>query len=335
MNNNDKKPLWQTLWSGLWMTGATFIVFEILIRSISSFVLVYDVEMMKYASELKIESPVPTLFREHRPNAKAHLMGVDVNLNSLGHRSRDIKNPKPADERRIHFIGSSILMAWGVPEEEGMVARVEAALNEKKSPTTGHRYFGINAGIGNLNTFYEVELFESQVDKTNPDLVVLQYYINDAEPNPADRDNPIFMKSVALALAYFRLKSALTTGASTLEEYYDALYKDGRNNWENTKNALRKLKRICEERGIPLLIFLVPEVHDFSADSPYRKIYKLLERTFGEMGITFINPVDAMLTAFGPLSKGTSVAKDDPHPNSDAHGVMAKVLSNYLLKIDF
>ena len=226
-------------------------------------------------------------------------------------------------------------MAWGVPEEEGLVARVEKALNERKSMKTGLKYVGINSGIGNFNTLYEVELFESQVDKTNPDLVVLQYYINDAEPNPADRDNPIFMKSVALALAYFRLKSALTTGTSTLEEYYDALYKDGQDNWENTKGAVRKLKRICEERGIPLLVFLVPEVHDFSADSPYRKIYKLLDRTFGEMGITFINPVEAMLTTFGPHSKGTSVAKDDPHPNGDAHRVMAKVLSNYLLKIDF
>ena len=53
------------------------------------------------------------------------------------------------------------------------------------------------------------------------------------------------------------------------------------------------------------------------------------------MGITFINPVDAMRTAFGPFPKGTSVAKDDPHPNGDAHGVMAQVLSNYLLQIDF
>jgi lysophospholipase L1-like esterase len=317
------------------MTAAAFLVFELFIRAIAFFHPIYDVEMMKYAKALKVNSPVPTLIRQHRPNSKAQLMGVDVALNSMGHRNRELINPKPPNERRIHFVGGSILMAWGVEEEKGMVALVEKRLNKEKSPKTGQTYVGINSGIGNFNTYYEVELFESQVEQTNPDLVVLQYYVNDSEPNPADRDNPIFMDSVALALTYLRLKAAMTTGNTTLEEYYGALYKDGRPDWERTKAAFRKLKKICDERDVPLVVLLVPEVHNFSVESPYRKIYGILDSLFKDLNIPFINPVDALLKAFGPHPTETSVARDDPHPNGPAHKVMADQLSDYLLALDF
>ena len=61
----------------------------------------------------------------------------------------------------IASLGAPASTAAQSSADRALQARVEAALNEKKSPTTGHRYLGINAGIGNLNTFYEVELFES------------------------------------------------------------------------------------------------------------------------------------------------------------------------------
>ena len=143
------------------MTAAAFLVFELFIRGFAYFHPIYDVEMMKYAKALKVDSPVPTLIRQHQPNSKAYLMGVDVALNSMGHRNPELKNPKPQKERRIHFVDSSILMAWGVEEEEGVVALVEKRLNKEKSPKTGQVYVGINADIGNFNTYYKVELFES------------------------------------------------------------------------------------------------------------------------------------------------------------------------------
>lgn len=143
------------------------------------------------------------------------------------------------------------------------------------------------------------------------------------------------MDSVALALTYLRLKAAMTTGNTTLEEYYGALYKDGRPDWGRTKAAFRKLKKICDERDVPLVVLLVPEVHNFSVESPYRKIYGILDSLFKDLNIPFINPVDDLLKAFGPHPTETSVARDDPHPNGPAHKVMADQLSDYLLALDF
>ena len=157
---------------------------EISIRIISSFLLVYNIEMLNYAKQLKEKSPLPGISHQHRPHTKANLMGVEVSVNSRGHRSVEFENPKKPTEKRIHFLGSSITLGWGVPAERVFASLIETRLNRTLGTKTGNRYVAINAGVGNYNTYYEVETFKRQVDDTNPDMVVLQYYINDAEPNP-------------------------------------------------------------------------------------------------------------------------------------------------------
>ena len=330
-----KKVLFGTIFNVLWMSIATFIVLEIFIRILTSYFLIYDMEMMKYSEKLRINSSIPGLTHEHRPNARAHLMGVDIALNSLGHRNAELINPKPKNERRIHFIGSSMLLGWGVPLEQGMVARVEKRLNVEKSPKSGLKYVGINAGIANYNTFYEVELFERQVEQTAPDLVVVQYYINDAEPNPTRSDSYILKKSLLAAFSYLRVKSVLQTSSSTMEEHYTALYKDGQPDWERTLNSMKKLKDICDKKGIPLVVLLVPEIHDFSKDNPYTEIYAKLEKTFSNLAAIVINPLDEMRQRFSDIPEGIWITRRDPHPNSAGHEVLANSLSNYLLKLDF
>ena len=105
---------------------------EISIRIISSFFTVYSIEMLDYAKDLKIRGKVPEISHEHKPNAKATLMDVEVALNSFGHRSAELQNPKAGNERRVYVLGSSITLGWGVKVEEGFVSRVEQRLNRVK-----------------------------------------------------------------------------------------------------------------------------------------------------------------------------------------------------------
>ena len=99
----------------------TVLCGEVSIRVISSFVLMYNIEMLNYAKQLKEKSPLPGISHQHRPNTRATLIGVDVSLNSRGHRSAELENPKKPKEKRIHFLGSSITLGWGVPAEEVFV----------------------------------------------------------------------------------------------------------------------------------------------------------------------------------------------------------------------
>ena len=50
----------------------------------------FGLEMWKYAKTLKIRAENAEMAHRHRPNSEAFLMGVDVKINSLGLRNREI-----------------------------------------------------------------------------------------------------------------------------------------------------------------------------------------------------------------------------------------------------
>ncbi|NQV83526.1 MAG: SGNH/GDSL hydrolase family protein [Rhodospirillales bacterium] len=308
---------------------------ELSIRAISTFVDVYSIEMLEYAKELKIKSPVPEISHEHRPNSSAHLMGVEVTLNSLGHRSAELRVLKGENERRFHVLGSSIALGWGVEAEEGFVGRVENRLNSEKGPQNGHRYTGINAGIGNYNTYYAAELFKRQVDLTKPDVAVLQFYVNDAEQDPKREDSSILRYSLFAAFIYQHIKTLMVVSTKTLAEHYRDLYVEGAPGWQKAKAAIREIKAITDKRGIPLVALLVPELHDLSDNGPYPPIYEKIGAAFEAMGIPMINPLSRFQEAFSDDPSKAWVARNDPHPSASAHKVIAGALFDYLApKID-
>ena len=94
-------------------TSVTLAVGEIVIRAIASQHLIYNIEMVKYATELKMRDPLGEVSHVHRPSSSAQLMGVDISLNSLGDRGPELKNPKDPDCKRVLVMGSSITMGWG------------------------------------------------------------------------------------------------------------------------------------------------------------------------------------------------------------------------------
>ena len=263
---------------------------EVIIRVISSVALIYDIEMIRYAKELKIRSSLPGTFHQHKSNASAELMGVEISLNSLGHRNKELAKPKPAGEKRIQVLGSSIALGWGVPEDQTFSGVLEQRLNDQIAAQSGERFVVINAGIGNYNTHNEVTLFEEQVGLTEPDAVVLQYYINDAEPNPRGVDNPFLMRSVAAAFLSIRIRSLFTVGGKTLGDYYTELYDEASPGWRQTRNSIRRLKELTDQRGIPLVVLLVPELHDLSEQGPYPPLYKIVTNYLDSLGIKSIDP---------------------------------------------
>ena len=305
---------------------------ELCLRILTSVITVYDVEMIKYAKELKIASPYPEISHIHRPNTSANLMGVDVSLNSLGHRNPNLPSSKDTDDIRILMIGSSITLGWGVEEDKTIISETASRLNEELGRQTEKRFIGINAGVGNYNTVYSVELFKRQLKDTDPDVVVFQYYINDAEPNPVGANSILIKHSLLFALLSTRFQQMLfTTSSTSLSEYYENLYSKNNEGWKNAQAAFSELKQISRDRGIRLVVLLVPEMHNLSADSPYPPIYKLIEGLFDGMGVSFISSYPALSAAFAANPAMAWVAKDDPHPSAAAHKIISNILYDFLV----
>src|SRR5580704_8612042 len=85
----------------------------------------YDIEMWRYAKELKVPSADPLLGHDHVRNASAVLESVPIRINEWGLRGGPVSK---APERRILFLGGSITLGWGVPEDQTVTARVEQIL---------------------------------------------------------------------------------------------------------------------------------------------------------------------------------------------------------------
>src|SRR5262249_43999443 len=150
----------------------------ILMRLYTWKVISYDVEMTRYAMEVKEQAGDANIGHVHRPGAQATLMGVPVSISKDGLRDRDYPVERTGARRYI-FLGDWLTMGWGVEQDRTFEALLEKKLNER-GPTEI-----LNFGTGNYNTVQEVNLFLKKGLKYKPDSVVLFYFINDAEPTPA------------------------------------------------------------------------------------------------------------------------------------------------------
>ena len=144
----------------------------------------YGIEMWKYAKQMKRISPIPRMSHEHTPNQEAVRMGVHVKINSQGLRDDEFPIAKDEGAFRILVLGDSMTLGWGAKFEETYSKVLERMLNENRPVASFERYEVINAGVGNYNTVQEVAYFKARGAQYHPDMVLLGFYLNDAEEIP-------------------------------------------------------------------------------------------------------------------------------------------------------
>ena len=69
-------------------------LFELGVRLFVDNGMNFNLEMWKYARDLKEVAPDPLVGHRHRPGRRARLMGVEVAINSNGLRDREIAYPR-------------------------------------------------------------------------------------------------------------------------------------------------------------------------------------------------------------------------------------------------
>ena len=101
-----------------------------------------------------------------------------VRENSWGFREREFKLRKPQDVYRIAVIGDSITFGQGIGEEDRFTNLLQRRLNGR-SNTGGYEV--LNFGKGGAETVDHLEFLRYPVLYTNPDFILLQWYVNDVE----------------------------------------------------------------------------------------------------------------------------------------------------------
>jgi lysophospholipase L1-like esterase len=280
----------------------------------------FDLEMWRYSRAIKRQSANPAIGHEHTPGSRAQLMGVDVAISSQGLRDRDFTPVPPAGRTRILMLGDSLTFGWGVPADRTYSKRLEQMLRQ-----AGYDVEVLNTGVGNYNTEMEVAYFLERGSKFQPQYVVLNYFINDAEPTP--RYESSFFARHSRAFVYFSsrvdaaMRQANVAQRSDWQGYYASLYKDA-DGMRRVGAAVERLAAHCKEHGIKLLVANYPELRN-PRDYPFPYVNEAVERVAAANGLEYFNLLPAVRD-MEPASLW--VTRPDPHPSAAAHEAFANAL---------
>ena len=300
---------------------------EVGLRVISKYWLsVYDVEMWRYARQIKKLSSYPGVVEEQRANASAYLMGAKVRTEEHGFRL-----PDPATEARrrpgnrlVVALGDSLTFGWGVPEGLTFPDQLERLLSATCPSSGGRAVTVANAGIGNCNTSMEVQRYKLRIrPHLRPDWLILGFSFNDAEPDAVPDTNPFYWHSALLSLAAARMQKQTDPKLANYNDYYLGLFREGKPGWDRTKAALRELGALLRADGVPGTLFLMPELHD-PHDLGIAEAFSRVAAVGREAGFEVIDPAPDF-----PAGSGERywVSHEDAHPNAAAQAIYARSLA--------
>lgn len=285
----------------------------------------FDLEMWKYAKDIKRVSANPEIAHEHTPGTSGFFMGVPVAINSIGLRDREYPLEKPPGSVRVLMLGDSLTFGWGVKVEDTPAKILEEMLNRDGS---GKTYEVINSGVGNYNTRMEVAYFLDRGRLLKPDVVVLNYFINDAEPTPRRKNNLLDEISYAAVLLSGAFDTVTRTyfGRADWKGYYRSLYEPGSPDWAGAQDAIKRLIDYCQKAGIKVVIVNYPELHELR-NYPFSSVTAGIAQISADHGVPFVDLLPSVQDR-DPASLW--VSPGDAHPNAVANTEYAKTLARAL-----
>ncbi len=313
-------PLRQAFFSAL-LLGVTLAVCllagEAFLRIKNSAMTNYDIEMWRYANELKQKSDDPQIDFDHRHSRSALLQSTEIRLNSFGLRGPEVP-PLQEGQRRILFLGGSITLGWGVAEQDTLEARLERRLNQ-----SGDAAQVLNGGVGNYNAERYVSRFFKELTPLRPTDIVVHYFLRDAEELPPGGGNIALRHSelaVTLWIAYHRLLDS--HGEASLVEHYRRVYDPSAHGFAVMQSKLRDLAAYARNNNIRIYLAMTPDVHNL-VDYKLGFVHDIMRKIAEDDGYAFVDLLPAML---GHPPEQLWAMPGDPHPNAFGHELMADAI---------
>lgn len=284
-----------------------------------------------------VERPVyqrssnPYLRYELIPNAESG----NLSINSDGFRDREYSFIKPPNTFRIVMLGDSETLSIMLQEKETLARQLENLLNEKSQNLN---YEVLNFGVEGYNTFQELEQLNAKGLRYDPDLIILNYVLNDPEPGEYYFNKTFLMRHSALVRYFtYRIKKALIRRerkklniTTEIEHFY---YLHQPKYFNRVKKAILEMADIARERKQNLVVVIFPTsstmVNDFKENYPYLALHNLIKGIRAE-NITFVDLIDEFnRLSLTPEGVSINYVYNESHKNGLALGVSA----NYIYSI--
>jgi len=273
----------------------------------------------------------PRLFR-HRPDRHVQMRGHVFRTNALGLRGPALELPKPEGRRRAFFLGDSVVLGWGVGDEDTFVHLCEAELEER----TGEDWDTVNGGHLLHDSSQELGVLQEVGLAADPDLVIHVFVENDivstaevrgtqGERDPEEMSEEArafltrvkwinklrpYLPNIQANLQHIFIQSQ-PAGQQGSSEHAEEMGLDLQAGWERSKVALRGMRDLCREKGVPFVIL------DYQGGN---RLSEALETFCKEESI----PYDSI--AFRPedYARGIAVSAADAHANPLGHRILAE-----------
>ena len=299
-----------------------------------------------------INKPASAITFEYDSNPRGYFEPGNIvvhETNGSGFRGPKFALYKPDRTVRLAFFGDSFAFGEGVRRDDTF-AEVTARLLERRFADRHLSFQSYNFGVGGYNTADELFLLKKITRQLRPDVVVVCYNLNDAEPSlfqvdplqrlarrpreaddPEGLDQPTPPKNCFCSLRVVQVAWRVWANRQRTrqtEAYYRSLYRSDAEGWKTTQKALHEIVTICKREQLPLVVMIFPVLHRLYYNHPYKDLYAMIASEVKDGGGRTLN----LFPAFqGNAAEKLWVHPTDQHPNEVAHRIAAEQLTENLV----
>lgn len=276
-------------------------------------------------------SPDPYLRYELAPGVR----WARVSVNSDGFRGQEYPVEKEQGVFRIAMLGDSETLSIRLDQQDTLSSQLESILNRQSSSL---RYEVLNFGVEGYGTLQELEMLKKKAIKYDPDLIILNYVLNDPDAGEYYFNKTFLMRHSILARYFtYRIKKGLIRrerkqkGIHTEVDEFYYLHQPKYFRW--IKDAILQMAGIAGKRGSKLAVVIFPvssiEVEDFRERYPYKSLHELVKGIKSE-GIVFIDLIDEFnRLGLTPQEVSIDYKANESHKNAAA----LKAAADYIYEV--
>lgn len=250
--------------------------------------------------------------------------------------------PPRSDAFRILVIGDSFAWGDGLHTLDAFPFRLERLLNARSDD---RRFEVINWSHAGWSTRHQANSLQGEVEKLDPDLMILSFVLNDPEPRHVRqrRANQVqlypreptsgpgaflYKHSRLFAFAWTRVDN--TRIRRELTDYYVELFEG--ETWINCKWALGDLNELASGHGVPVAMVIWPlfDTEVFDDSYPYLELIAKARKA----ARTLKWPVLDLFPSFRGLDgrRLALIPYTDSHPSDLAHRIAADAMLDFVIE---
>ena len=251
-------------------------------------------------------------------------------INDKGFRGKSVSFEKAPDTTRIAVLGDSFTLGVGLKDEDTLPSLLESKLSE-----VPRKIEVLNFGVDGFNTYREVEYLGQYVQRFNPDIVVINFYLNDARYSHDQKTKQKVKKAVKpmrqnsfLVNAIVKIVSKWTVHYRLIQQF-QSLYSEDGVGWQSVQSSLQKAKNLSAQYNFELVVSIYPMLLKLDKNYLFQDVHQKVRSYCRSLGI---KTIDLLPYFQGQQADKLWVHPLDSHPNEKAQKIAATAIGNFLKK---